>query len=90
MATLSEKLRLLVEWSPLIGLASEISGATTPLERALKTSAVLRWLADKTQSTEVDDELVELLEAVLKSPEGTALFNYLTALVTSMASQEVD
>jgi hypothetical protein len=88
MASLKEKLQLLVEWSPLIGLASEISAASTPLERALKISAALRWAASKTQTT-VDEEVVELLEAVLRSQEGAALFNYLVDLLGAVAFAEV-
>jgi hypothetical protein len=88
MASLREKLQLLVEWSPLIGLASEISAASTPLERALKISAALKWAATKTQ-TPIDEELVDLLEAVLKSQEGAALFNYLVELAGALAFAEL-
>ena len=88
MASLREKLQLLVEWSPLIGHASEISAASTPLERALRISAALRWAASKTK-TNVDEELVDLLEAVLKSDEGAALFNYLVDLCGAIAFAEV-
>lgn len=88
MASLREKLQLLVEWAPLIGLASEISAASTPLERALRISAALRWAASKTQ-TPVDEELVELLEAVLKSDEGAALFGYLVELFGALAFAEM-
>jgi hypothetical protein len=84
MATLAEKLRVLVDWAPLIGLASEISAATTPWDRALKISAAWRWAATKT-GTPVDDELVNLLEAVLKSPEGAALFGYLVNLADGLS-----
>jgi CHASE3 domain sensor protein len=89
MATLSEKLRILVEWAPLIGLASEISAATTPLARALRISAALRWMSTKT-GTPADDELVNLLEAVLRSDEGQALFDYLVKLTTNLAFTEMD
>lgn len=88
MPSVSEKIRVLVEWSPLIGLVSEITGASTPLDRALKISAALRWVATKTE-TRIDDEMVDLLEAVLKSPEGDALFHYLVRLGTAVAQQEV-
>jgi hypothetical protein len=88
MPSLNEKLRVIVEWSPLIGYASEISAATTPLDRALKISAALKWVSLKTQ-TGVDDELVELLEAVLRSPEGAALFDYLVRLVSDLAKAEI-
>lgn len=89
MATLNEKLRILVEWAPLIGLASEISAATTPLERALRISAALRWASRKT-GTPIDDEVVELLEAVLRSKEGQALFDYLVTLGKDLAATEIE
>lgn len=89
MASLKEKLQLLVEWSPLIGLASEISAAKTPLERALRISAALRWAASKTQ-TKVDEELVDLLEQVLRSPEGAALFNYVVHLFGELAFADLE
>lgn len=88
MPTLSEKLRVLVEWAPLITLASEITAASTPLARALRISAALRWAADKT-GTPVDDELVDLVEAVLRTREGEALFAYLVDLTKTMAAAEI-
>lgn len=88
MPSVSQKIKVLLEWAPLIGLASEISAASTPLDRALKISAALKWAAEKTD-TEADDEIVDLLEAVLKSDEGKALFDYLVTLVTAVAKAEV-
>lgn len=88
MPSVSQKIKVLLEWAPLIGLASEISAASTPLDRALKISAALKWAAEKTD-TQADDEIVDLLEAVLKSDEGKALFDYLVALVTAVAKAEV-
>lgn len=89
MPSVSEKLRVLVEWAPLIGFASEITAANTPLERALKISAALKWAAGKT-AAKTDDDIVDLFEAVLKSPEGEALFQYLVALITALSKAEVD
>lgn len=89
MPTLNEKLRILVDWAPLIGFASEITAAKTPLDRALKISAALRWVSDKTD-TQVDDELVELIESVLKTPEGEALFVYLVSLGRGLSQMEID
>ena len=88
MPSLNEKLRVLYEWSPLIGMVSEISAAVTPLDRAVKVSATLRWLARKTD-TPVDDELIVLLESILKTPEGQALFGYMVKLSTSLSQAEV-
>lgn len=89
MPSIAEKLRVLVEWSPLIGLVSAVTGASTPLDRALKIFAVLRWVADKTD-THIDDHVVDLLEDILKTPEGQALFDYVQALVANLAQQEID
>lgn len=89
MASVAEKIRLLVEWSPLIGLVSAVTGASTPLDRALKIFAVLRWVAAKTD-TPLDDDVVNLLEEILKTPEGQALFDYLSSLVMSLAQQDID
>lgn len=88
MASVSEKIKVLLEWAPLIGLVSEISAASTPLDRALKISAALKWAAQKSD-TKVDDEVVDLLEAVLKSDEGKALFDYLVSVVSAVAKTEV-
>lgn len=89
MPSIAEKLRVLVEWSPLIGLVSDITGASTPLDRALKIFAVLRWGADKT-GTEIDDQLVDLIEDILRTPEGQALFEYVKGLVSNLAQQEAE
>jgi hypothetical protein len=40
--------------------------------------------------TPADDELVNLLEAVLRSDEGQALFDYLVKLTTNLAFTEMD
>jgi hypothetical protein len=88
MPSIAEKLRVIVEWSPLIGMVSDISAASTPLERALKIFAVLRWVAEKTDSA-IDDDLVNMLEDILKTPEGAALFEYLRSLVASTLAKEV-
>ena len=71
----------------MIGLVSDISVAKTPLERALKIFAALRWAAGKTE-TVLDDELVEVLEAVLQTTEGTALFSYFEKLGHSLSKME--
>lgn len=88
MPSLNEKLRVLVEWSPLIGMVSEISAAKTPLDRALKVSNALRWLARKTD-TPVDDEMIVLLEAILRTTEGQAFFDYMVKLGESLSQAEV-
>lgn len=72
---LIDKLRLLAEWAPLIGRLQMIATAATPQERALAIVKTLQWAAGKT-GTEVDDEALEHLEALLNSAEGRAFFDW--------------
>ena len=70
-----EKLKLLAEWAPLIGRLQAVMDASTPEERALAIVKTLQWAAGKS-ATEIDDEALFHLEAVLKSEEGKALFGW--------------
>jgi hypothetical protein len=76
-----DKIQLAVEWAPVITRLQAIADAKTPEERALACVKALEWLAGKTTTT-VDDEALEHLEAVLKSPEGAAFFDWVVAKVT--------
>jgi hypothetical protein len=76
-----EKLKLLSEWAPLIGRLQVVMGATTPLERATGIVKALQWAAGKSGTT-VDDEALFHLEAVLKTSEGQAFFNWVVDQVT--------
>lgn len=75
-----EKLKLLAEWAPLLGRLQSIMDANTPEEQALAVVKVLQWAAGKS-GTEIDDEALFHLEAVLKSAEGKAFFNWVVAKV---------
>lgn len=76
-----EKLKLLAEWAPLIGRMQVILDAKTPYDQAAAIVSVLRWAAGKS-STDLDDEALFHLEAVLKSPEGQAFFKWAVAKVS--------
>lgn len=88
MAKVADKIRLLVDWAPALSLLSEISGAKTAKERAAGVLKLMRFVAEKTD-TPVDDDLLERIEAVLASPSGQELFDYVVALVTALASAEI-
>lgn len=72
---LFDKLKLLAEWAPLLGRLQSVMDATTPHDQALAIVKVLQWAAGKS-GTEVDDEALYHLEAVLKSAEGKAFFQW--------------
>lgn len=76
-----DKLKLLAEWAPLIGRVQGVMNATTPEDQALAVVRTLQWAAGKS-STEIDDEALFHLEAVLKSPEGRAFFNWVVTKVS--------
>jgi hypothetical protein len=55
--------------------------AKTPYDQATAVVKTLQWAAGKS-STSLDDEALFHLEAVLKTPEGQAFFNWVIAQVT--------
>lgn len=75
-----DKLKMLAEWAPMIGRLQAVMNAVTPEERAMAIVKTLQWAAGKS-STELDDEALFHLEAVLKSEEGKAFFNWVVSKV---------
>lgn len=74
-----QKIRMLVDWAPLLSLAEAVSKAEGNQAKALAIVELLRWLSKKT-STETDDKVIDSLAAILKSPEGAAIVNFLVSL----------
>lgn len=75
-----DKLRLLAEWAPLLGRMQAVLDADTPYDQATAVVRTLQWAAGKS-GTDMDDEALFHLEAVLKSPEGQAFFQWIVAKV---------
>jgi hypothetical protein len=71
-----DKMRLLSEWSPLIGFGQRFIAEIDPHKKSIIVAEACEWLASKTRATNVDDELVSLLSAILKSPQGEALVRW--------------
>ncbi len=76
-----EQMRLLSEWSPLIGFGQKFVLESDPHKKSIIVADACEWLASKTRATKVDDELVSLLSAILKSPQGEALVRWAIAKV---------
>lgn len=89
MATVADKVKALIDWAPALSILSEISGAQTAKERAVAACKLMRFVATRT-ATKVDDDLVERVEALLLSPQGDELFQYIVALCTAVAKAEID
>jgi hypothetical protein len=81
MLAIGKNLRLLIEWSPLLSLLSDVAAATDREERVLAIANSARWLARRTE-TDIDDELVDRLEALLTSEEFQDLADYLVSLAS--------
>lgn len=74
-ASLIDQIKLLGEWYPLIAKVQVAISAKDPHDRAVGIVECLLWCANKSQ-TEMDDEALEHIEAILRSPEGTAAFDW--------------
>jgi|688.fasta_scaffold2165410_2 hypothetical protein len=77
-----EKIKLLTEWAPLIARLQVIFEAREPMERATAIVDALQWAAGKS-NTELDDEALFHIEAILKSNEGKAAFDWVVAKVST-------
>lgn len=75
-----EKLKLLAEWAPLLGRLQAVLNAEKPYDQAVAVVKALQWAAGKSD-LELDDEALFHLEALLKSPEGQAFFQWVVSKV---------
>lgn len=71
-----DQLRLLSQWSPLIGFGQQFVQEIDPYKKSIVVSEACEWLASKTK-TATDDQLVRLLADVLKTQEGEQLVRWL-------------
>lgn len=69
------KIALLAQWAPLLAKLEAVATAKTPAEKATAIIEALRLAADKT-TTDKDNNVLDLLQNVLKTPEGLALVNW--------------
>lgn len=76
--TIWEKLMLLQAWSPLIAYGQRFVAAADPYAKAIVVSECGEWLASKTDS-KLDDELVKIVAAMLKTKEGEDLVRWLVS-----------
>lgn len=79
-----DKIQLVAEWYPFIAKVQAIGVAETAEDRALAIVKALQWAAGKSANS-TDDEALFHLEALLKSPEGKAFFDWCVKKVTRKA-----
>jgi len=74
------KIKLLTEWAPLIARVQVVLEAKDAHTRAVAIVDALQWAAGKS-NTELDDEALSHIEAMLQSAEGKAAFDWVVAKV---------
>ena len=77
---LLDRLKLLAEWAPLLAQLQVIGSAQSPHEQAVAIVKTLQWAAGKS-TTSLDDETLKHVEAVLRTPEGKAAFEWAYAKI---------
>lgn len=71
-----DKLRLLSEWAPILARLQTVLEAGDVHERAVSIVSVLQWAARKTD-TDLDNQALNHVEAILKTREGEEAFKWL-------------
>ena len=84
--TVWDKLRMLQEWAPVLIYVQDFLSTSDVHEKSLIVANCCEWLASKTEGTAVDDELVDHITAVLKSPEGETLLRWIVAKIEEQSS----
>lgn len=84
-----DQVRLLHEWSPLLGYGRKLSATLDARERSLVIAEMVAWLATKTETT-LDDRIVSRIAAILRTPEGEALVRDLVAIGDSIADSTLE
>jgi hypothetical protein len=75
-----DKIRLIQEWSPLLTYGQSFLAEHDPHKKSLIVADLCEWLAGKSNN-KVDDELVDHITAVLKSPQGEALVRWVVTKI---------
>jgi hypothetical protein len=79
--TLWDKIRILQEWAPVATYVQAFLSEHDPHRKSLIVADACEWLASKSKNTKVDDELVDHVTAILKSPQGEAFLRWTLAKV---------
>ena len=73
-----QQIQLLSTWSPLISFGQRFIGEPDSYKRAIIVAEALEWVADKTDAR-LDDEVVDLVAEILRTPQGEAFVRWALA-----------
>lgn len=88
MPQVATKIKLLLEWSPVLSYATRISDAKDDQEFVLAVTDLLAFLSAKS-SVQFDDELVRHVGAIVRSEEGKALIEWGGKLLDGIVAMEM-
>ena len=77
---------MLLEWSPAINYVIAVTQATSQRDRVYRALELCDYLASRTP-TPVDNELIAVVRAVLMTPQGAALIDYLAGVIKPLLEQ---
>lgn len=80
MPSVTEKISILLQWTPVLNYLIAISSAKPGRDRVYRAFDLLDFLASKTP-TPADNELLDRLRAVLLTPAGAELLDYLADIL---------
>jgi hypothetical protein len=80
MPQIAERLKILVDWWPLVVLLQQVAVSAPGRGQAEAFTECLQFLASKTE-VEIDDRLVEHVQKLIATPEGGELIDYVVSLV---------
>lgn len=85
----AKQLQLLIKWAPALNYVVAITSAPPGRERVYRAMELLDYLADQTPSP-IDDEAIAVVRAVLLTPQGGLLLDYLSAKIQPLFQDNQD
>jgi hypothetical protein len=85
ITSIVEQIRLVNQWMPVLGFGQRWLAEQDAAKRSLIVADLAEWLASKTE-TRLDDQLVDHVSAILKTPEGEALVRFVVSFGEAAAA----
>jgi hypothetical protein len=85
--TVTDKIKMLIQWLPILQILPMIAAAKPGRERVMEVVRLVEAVA-VTTSPKMDDELVYLIKGILMTEQGGALVDFVTDKVQRSLSNE--
>jgi hypothetical protein len=85
----TRQIKLLIQWAPALNYVVAITAAPPGRERIYRAMELLDYLATQTPSP-LDDEALAVVRAVLLTPQGGLLLDYMSAKIQPLFQDTPD